>query len=65
MNTAGEVIGVPMLAAANDRDRPHPDTAALAPALAAAHPGDQISLTINRSSQHLTVQVRLGELPGS
>jgi S1-C subfamily serine protease len=28
-------------------------------------PGDRISLTIKRDSQHLTVQVTLGELPGS
>jgi S1-C subfamily serine protease len=38
---------------------PPPDTAAWPP------PGDRIILTIKRDSQHLTVQVTLGELPGS
>ena len=42
-----------------DRDRPPPDAAALA----AAHPGDRISLTIKGGSPHLIVQVRPGELP--
>jgi putative serine protease PepD len=43
---------------------PTPDAQALAGALAAAHPGDQITLSVVRAAQELTVQVTLGELPG-
>jgi putative serine protease PepD len=42
-----------------------PDTQALAGALAAADPGDQITLTVIRGTQELTVKLTLGELPGS
>ena len=42
-----------------------PDAPALSQALAADRPGDQISLTVTRATQHLTVNVTLGELPGS
>lgn len=34
-------------------------------AFAAAQPGDQVTLTVARGIEHLTVKVRLGELPGS
>jgi S1-C subfamily serine protease len=42
-----------------------PDTTALSAALAGARPGDKINLTITRGPQDQTVQVTLGELPGS
>ncbi len=42
-----------------------PDTTALSAALAGARPGDKITLMISRGSQDQTVQVTLGELPGS
>ena len=42
---------------------PTPDTQALAGVLAAAHPGDQITLSVLREAQDLTVKVTLGELP--
>jgi S1-C subfamily serine protease len=42
-----------------------PDTTALSQALAGARPGDKITLTISRGTQDQTVQVTLGELPGS
>jgi S1-C subfamily serine protease len=42
-----------------------PDTQALSRALAAAQPGEQVTLTVARGTEHLTVQVTLGELPGS
>jgi S1-C subfamily serine protease len=44
---------------------PTPDTQALAGALAAAHPGDQITLSVVRGPQELTVKLTLGELPGN
>ena len=43
---------------------PTPDTQALATALAAAHPGDQVTLSVVRGAQELTVKLTLGELPG-
>jgi S1-C subfamily serine protease len=48
-----------------------PDATALSEALAAARPGDQVTLTVIRgaqaqgTTQELTVRVTLGELPGS
>jgi S1-C subfamily serine protease len=42
-----------------------PDTTALSQALAAASPGDKIALTVSGDGQERTVQVTLGELPGS
>ena len=42
-----------------------PDTTALSQALAGARPGDKVTLTISRGGQDQTVQVTLGELPGS
>jgi S1-C subfamily serine protease len=42
-----------------------PDTTALTQALAAAEPGDQVTVTISRDGQDRDVQVTLGELPGS
>ena len=44
---------------------PTPDTQALAGTLAAAHPGDQLTLTAGRGAQELTVELTLGELPGT
>ena len=44
---------------------PTPDTQALAGALAAAHPGGQLTLSVVRGAQALTVKLTLGELPGS
>ena len=44
---------------------PTPDPQALAGVLAAAHPGDQITLAVVRGAQELTVPVTLGELPAS
>jgi S1-C subfamily serine protease len=44
---------------------PTPDATALSQALAAARPGDQVTLTVTRGGQDLTVRVTLGELPGS
>ena len=43
---------------------PTPDAPALSAALAAAHPGQHVTLTATRATQHLTVNVTLGELPG-
>jgi S1-C subfamily serine protease len=43
---------------------PTPDTQALAGALAAAHPGGQLTLSVVRGAQALTVKLTLGELPG-
>jgi S1-C subfamily serine protease len=40
-----------------------PDAAAPSQALAAARPGDQVTVTVARGGQNLTVQVTLGELP--
>ena len=42
-----------------------PDTTALSQALAAARPGDQVTVTVSRDGRDRTVQVTLGELPGS
>ncbi len=42
-----------------------PDTTALSQALAAARPGDKVTVTVSRGGQDRTVQVTLGELPGS
>jgi S1-C subfamily serine protease len=42
-----------------------PDTTALSQALAAAQPGDKVTVTVSRDGQGRTVQVTLGELPGS
>jgi S1-C subfamily serine protease len=44
---------------------PTPDAQALAGALAAAHPGDRITLAVVHEAQERTVQVTLGELPGN
>jgi S1-C subfamily serine protease len=44
---------------------PTPDTQALAGALAAAHPGEQITLAVIRDGQELTVELTLGELPAT
>ena len=44
---------------------PTPDTAALAQVLAAAEPGQPVTLTVTRDGQPRTVRVTLGELPGS
>jgi S1-C subfamily serine protease len=41
------------------------DTTALSQALAAARPGDNVTLTISRGGQDRAVQLTLGELPGS
>ena len=42
-----------------------PETTALTQALAAAEPGDKVSVTISRDGQDRDVRVTLGELPGS
>ena len=42
-----------------------PDTTALTQALAAAKPGDKVTVTVSRDGQDRSVQVTLGELPGS
>jgi S1-C subfamily serine protease len=42
-----------------------PDTTALAQALAAASPGDKVTLTVSRDGENRDVQVTLGELPAS
>jgi putative serine protease PepD len=42
-----------------------PDAAAMAQALAAARPGDHVTVTVTRGTQNLTIPVTLGELPGS
>jgi type II secretory pathway component PulM len=44
---------------------PTPDTQALAGVLAAGRPGDQLTLSVLRDGQELTVKLTLGELPGS
>ena len=44
---------------------PTPDATALTQALAAAEPGDQVTVTISRDGQDRDVPVTLGELPGS
>ena len=42
-----------------------PDTTALTQALAAAKPGGKVTVTVSRDGQDRSVQVTLGELPGS
>jgi putative serine protease PepD len=42
-----------------------PDTAALAQALAAAKPGQPVTLAVTRDGQQRTVRLTRGELPGS
>ncbi len=42
-----------------------PDTQALAGVLAAVDPGDQLTLSVVRGGQELTVKLTLGELPGN
>jgi putative serine protease PepD len=42
-----------------------PDTQALAGVLAAADPGDQITLSVTRGGQNLDVKLTLGQLPGN
>jgi S1-C subfamily serine protease len=44
---------------------PTPDTQALAGVLAAADPGDQVSLAVDRGGQELTVKLTLGQLPAN
>ncbi len=44
---------------------PTPDTQALAGVLAAADPGEQVTLSVTRGAQELTVKLTLGELPGN
>ena len=44
---------------------PTPDPQALAGVLAAAHPGDHLTLEIARGTGQLTVSLTLGELPGN
>jgi S1-C subfamily serine protease len=44
---------------------PTPDTQALAGVLAAAHPGEQITLSIIRDGQEQTMKLTLGELPAN
>jgi S1-C subfamily serine protease len=55
---AGDVI----TAAGNQET---PDTTALSQVLAAASPGDKVALTVSRDGEERTVQVALGEFPGS
>jgi S1-C subfamily serine protease len=55
---AGDVI-----IAAGDQETP--DTTALSQVLAAAQPGDKVTVTVSRDGQERSVQVTLGELPGS
>ncbi len=43
---------------------PTPDTESLTQALAGARPGQTVTLTVARGDQTLTMEVRLGELPG-
>ncbi len=44
---------------------PTPDATALSQALAAARPGQHVTITFTRDRQQTTAQVTLGELPGS
>jgi S1-C subfamily serine protease len=44
---------------------PTPDTQALAGVLAAAHPGEQVTLSVTRGAQQLDMKLTLGELPGN
>ncbi len=55
---AGDVI-----TAAGDQETR--DTTALSQVLAAAQPGDQVTVTVSRDGQERTVDVTLGELPGA
>jgi len=55
---AGDVI-----TAAGDQETP--DTTALSQVLAAAQPGDKVTVTVSRDGQERTIAVTLGELPGS
>ena len=43
---------------------PTPDTQALAGVLAAADPGDQLTLSVTRAGQAIDVKLTLGQLPG-
>jgi S1-C subfamily serine protease len=43
---------------------PTPDSGTLLQALAAAHPGQQVEVTITRAGQARTVTATLGTLPG-
>jgi S1-C subfamily serine protease len=45
--------------------QPTPDTSALSQALAAASPGNKITVTVSRGGEDRTVQITLGELPAS
>jgi putative serine protease PepD len=45
--------------------QPTADTTALSQVLAGAQPGDKVSVTVSRSGQDKTVEITLGELPGS
>ncbi len=45
--------------------QPTPDTTALSQALAAASPGNKITVTVSRGGEDRTVQITLGELPAS
>ena len=42
-----------------------PGLSAVAQALAAASPGDKVTLTVSRDGENRDVQVTLGELPAS
>jgi len=42
-----------------------PDTTALSQALAAASPGDKVTVTVTRDGEQRDVQITLGELPAS
>jgi len=44
---------------------PTPDPQGLAGVLAAAHPGDQLTLSVTRGAQELSVPLTLGQLPGN
>jgi S1-C subfamily serine protease len=44
---------------------PTPDTRALASVLAAARPGDQVTLSVVRGEQQLSMRLTLGELPAT
>jgi S1-C subfamily serine protease len=44
---------------------PTPDTQALAGVLASADPGDQVTLSVARAGQEMSIKITLGELPAS
>jgi S1-C subfamily serine protease len=44
---------------------PTPDQQALAGVLAAAHPGEKLTLEVIRDQQELTIPLTLGELPAT